>query len=94
MLDELESPISRPTCCVISEIEAPPGLEESTFIIASRTSPGRRRFLLFWFPFGTLASLRRLDVSVNDDCDGQERRVGGIVCRNECPASTRIGMLA
>jgi hypothetical protein len=34
-------------------------------MIASRTSPGRRRFLSFWLPFGTLASLRRLDVSVN-----------------------------
>ncbi len=85
MLDDVESPISRPTCCVISEIDAPSGLEESTLIIASRTSPGRRRFLFFWFALGTLASLRRLDVSVNvnehvnEHVNEQERRMA----RNE-----------
>ena len=46
MLDEAESPMSSATACWISETEAPCGLVDSMFTIASRISPGRRRLLL------------------------------------------------
>jgi hypothetical protein len=54
------------TPSAISSTDAPRGLFDKTATIASRTSPGRRRVLLFRFDrFGIGRSLRRLDVSVN-----------------------------
>src|SRR3989442_13164720 len=65
MLDEADSPISPRTPSSISTIDAPRGLADKTVTIASRTSPGRRRFLSLTFDvLGTVTSLRRRDVYV------------------------------
>src|SRR5712692_8871323 len=65
MLDEADSPISPRTPSSISMIDAPRGLADKTVTIASRTSPGRRRFLSLPFDvFGTVTSLRRRDVYI------------------------------
>ena len=66
MLEDGEGPMSPRSLSSISGIAAPFGLLERIVTIASRTSPGRRRCLLFDFvPDCMGRNVRRPDVFVN-----------------------------